>query len=151
MELEKIREYMIFAGLSRDEIAAILARGVQCSYEKNDVILEESSKSADLFIILEGRVSVEVDARQFDQTRRKQIVLLRPGDVFGEIGFLEGMRRSAHVIAIDNVVTYRLDADNLNDLFEHKAHIGYRLMRNLGLILARRLLDANFRWRDEIR
>jgi CRP/FNR family transcriptional regulator len=150
VKTEDLAGFQIFDGLSSKELEAVLACGFECSYPREDVIIQESAFSTDLFVILSGRVSVEVDARYFDQSRRRQIVLLRPGDIFGEIGFLEGKRRSAHVIATDSVRLVRFDADKLSRLFSRDSRTGYVFMKNLGLILARRLLDANFRWRDEI-
>lgn len=76
---------------------------------------------------------------------------MRAGDVFGEIGFLGGKRRSASVKAIENVSVLKINGKKLAEYFAGNTHTGYRMMRNLALILAQRITDVIFMLRDDIR
>ena len=80
----------------------------------------------------------------------QRLTTLREGDIFGEISFLEGKRRSAGAVAVDNISTLRIDGEKLYGLFDKNPRLGYVVMRNIGCILAQRLCDINFRWRDNI-
>ena len=151
LNTEEIAKFEIFNGLSTEEIEAIISLSQQVSYNNNEVILEESSPSTELFILIEGRVRVELEKVHYynDQKEKVEIVILRKGDIFGEIAFLEGTRRSAYVSAIDKIRAMKIDGKKLHELFNRNNHAGYMFMRNLAVVLANRLIDINFKWRSE--
>ena len=150
---EKIASFEIFKGLNPDEIDNILSMGREVACQDTKIIFEDSSLSSDFFILLDGRVSVEIDVSHVDQNGRKkvQLAILRTGDVFGEIGFLGGKRRSASVKAIEDVAVLKINGKQLEGYFAENKHTGYRVMRNLSLILAQRITDVIFMLRDDIR
>lgn len=147
------RSVRIFKGITTEAMDRILAQGEEIQAAVNDVILEESSQSADLFLIIEGRVTIEIEAVDMESGQRKKMRLttLRSGEAFGEIAFLQGKRRSAQVQAIDNARILKIDGEKLSDVLQSDYQTGYLLMRNLALVLAQRLEDINFLWRDNIR
>ena len=150
---EKIAGFEIFEGLDSGEIDNILSLGHEVACQNTEIIFEDSSLSSDFFILLDGRVSVEIDVSHMDKNGRQkvQLAILRAGDVFGEIGFLGGKRRSASVKAIENVVVLKINGKQLEGYIAENTHTGYRLMRNLSLILAQRITDVIFMLRDDIR
>ena len=76
---------------------------------------------------------------------------MRAGDVFGEIGFLGGKRRSAYVKAIEKVSVLKINGKRLAEYFAGNTNTGFRRMRNLALILTQRITDVIFMLRDDIR
>ena len=61
-----------------------------------------------------------------------------------------GGRRSARAVALDKILTLKIDGEKLRELFNRNNHSGYLIMQNIASILAQRLCDINFRWRDNI-
>jgi CRP-like cAMP-binding protein len=149
IEREEIEAFDIFYGLQPDAIDLILSCSSVKSYNADDVIIEASSLNTDLYILMEGRVSVEIEVSLGEDYKREQIVLLRKGDVFGEVAFLEGKRRSAYVVALDDIRALKMDGQELYEIFDQHSRIGYRFMENLAIILAQRLIDTNFMWRND--
>ncbi len=149
---EKISGFKIFEGLSSDELDKILLLCIEKKYDEEEVIIEEDSKGSDIYVILEGRVTVEKKApsSQSSGSSRRRLTTLRDGEIFGEISFLEGERRSACAIALDKISMLIIDGEKLYKLFDRDNHIGYLMMRNICSILSQRLCDINFRWRDNI-
>jgi len=141
----------IFNGFNDDELSRVLRCAQELEFKSKEIIIEESSISYDLYLICKGRVSIELDVMLPQGVQREQMVILRAGDIFGEIGFLEKKRRSAYVIAIDDIRALKLDEKQLKDLFGKQYDIGYLFMRNLAVISAQRLIKTNFRWRNDIR
>jgi CRP-like cAMP-binding protein len=125
---EKIASFEIFAGLNSDEIDNILSMGQEVEYEDEVIIFEDSSMPSDFFILLQGRVSVEIDVSHGEKYGRKrvQLAILRNGDVFGEIGLLKGKRRLASVKAIANVLVLKVNGNQLTEYFADNANTGYR-------------------------
>lgn len=149
---EKISGFKIFKGLSPEELDEIIPLCIEEKFNEDEVIIEEDSKGSDIYIILKGRVSVEI--RTFSPqplgNSSRLLSMLREGEVLGEISFLEGKRRSARAIAMDKLSVLIIDGKKLYKLFNRNNHLGYLIMRNIGSILAQRLCDINFRWRDNI-
>lgn len=152
-EIEKIAKFEIFKDLNTDEINNILLLGQEVEYEDEVIIFEDSSLPSDFFILLEGRASVEIDVSHGEKDGRKkvQLAILRNGDVFGEIGLLEGKRRLASVKAIAKVLVLKINGNKLTEYFAENTNTGYRLMRNLARILSQRITDVVFMLRDDIR
>lgn len=146
---ERITGYALFRGLSLEDVQMIAECGAVQTCEAGQVVFEESSKSTDLFLLIDGRVSVEIEAPTSGGTEQLQLAVLREGEVFGEIAFLEGKRRSARICALDDVSVLRFDGTRLYTLFDGNSALGYRVMRNLAAVLAQRVVDVNFKWRQD--
>jgi cAMP-dependent protein kinase regulator len=81
----------LFAELS-DEARNNLAVWVnELSVSPGKHLVDEGDYSYDLFVIAEGNAEVQQDGQP--------IAELAPGDVFGEMGVLEGTQRGATVVA----------------------------------------------------
>lgn len=139
----------VFTGLDTEEVEAVVRCSVLEKFESGEVVIEESKVSSDLYILLKGRASVEIEVVGYNERRKERLVILRKGDAFGEVAFLKGKRRSAFVVAYDPIQVLRLDRDKMYELFESRSRIGYVMMKNLAAVLAQRLRDTNFRWRRE--
>lgn len=145
--------FKIFEGFSDSDKKSILSLGQEITYDKGTSILMESVRTSDIYIIMEGRVSIDIGSVSFDKGFRSkiQLAVLRQGDIFGEMAFLENQRRTANVTAIDKVTVIKIDRNNLLELFDKNNHIGYIFMRNLSFILSQRIEDTNFMLRDDIK
>ncbi len=144
LKKKRLAKYQIAAELSSDELDDVILCCDVLSLKKGEAIIREHALTSSLYILEEGRVSVQMEVEYEDHSCMDELAILEAGDVFGEMAFLEKWRRSAQVVALEDIVVLKLDGQRLNDLFDRKNHIGYLMMRNLGLILARRLMDTNF-------
>jgi len=64
-----------------------------------------------------------------------------PGEICGEMSFLEDAVASANVIAQQDVEAYHLDRPTLENLFELFPHLASRFYRSLATNLSRRIRD----------
>lgn len=144
LKKKELAKFQVVAGLSPDELDQVILCCEVCSFKKNEPVIKEYSLNSALFILIQGSVSVQIEVPYQSGPKMEELAVLEAGDIFGEMAFLEEWRRSACVIAVDDISVLKLDGDKLNELFERELHIGYLMMRNLGLILAKRLMDTNF-------
>ncbi|SHK39545.1 Cyclic nucleotide-binding domain-containing protein [Desulfatibacillum alkenivorans DSM 16219] len=144
LKKKRLAQYVIAQGLSSDELDEVILCCDVLEFKDGDPIIKEHSINSSLYILEEGRVSVQIEVCREEKESMEEIAILDSGDVFGEIAFLEEWRRSACVMAVGDVSVLKLDGDRLHWLFERNNHIGYLMMRNLGLVLARRLMDTNY-------
>ena len=151
LKTEEITKLEIFNGLSPEAIEAIISFSQEVFYNNKEIIIEESSSNVGIFVLLEGRVRVEIEKAHYNNAQKKKVelVVLRSRDIFGEIAFLEDTRSSAYVTAIDKIRVMQIDRKKLYELIDKDNHSGYVLMRNLAIILSNRLVNLNFKWRNE--
>lgn len=142
----ELSPYSVFDGIDEKAVARIASIGEELNVRRDEVIFHESSATSDLYIIKSGRVRVEVASVQPVQNRKSYIELavLRKGEIFGEIAFLEGHRRSAQITAIDDACMIKINREQLFAYFSDDYQTGYLFMRNLACILSKRLEDINF-------
>ena len=151
---EDMLKFKIFEGLTLEDLDAILGISQEISYKSDDIVLEESSygEDSDFYIILKGNAKIELQAKQIQSEAKinKRLTVMKAGDVFGEMGLLRKSRRSAQVSAYSDLSLLKVNQEKLFQLFVYNPRLGYLIMRNLCAILADRIMDMNFMWRDDI-
>jgi len=148
IDIEKLKVFEIFQGLMTREINIILEISQQIELSNGEDVLKQSDLSMDIFLIIAGRLNVTIAYQAINGKRMQKIALLKSGDIFGEIGFLEGKRRSASITSVDDSQVLKIDGMKLHEVFEINQHLGYIMMRNIALVIARRLVDINFQLRN---
>jgi len=103
------------------------------TYKENELIIEENSLDDRVFYLITGKAKVMKNGREL-------IILRRTGDVFGEIGVVTGIARSASVFAAGPttcLIVRTAQIDNLDE--ENRLSFKYILYRGFAEILANRL------------
>ncbi|MGD8372948.1 MAG: cyclic nucleotide-binding domain-containing protein [Syntrophobacterales bacterium] len=127
-----------FDGVEVEEIAKI-AKSMQ--FQTGDVIVAEDARGRDLYFIKSGRVQITLSGPSIKEDAGT-ITKCLPGQVFGELGFIDGARRSTWVVAIDEVEAVKLSWDDFAKLTQSNMTIAYKFMYNLALVIAERLRDT---------
>lgn len=147
---QDIAGYRLFEGLAPAEVDAVTACGQVVHFHPGQTVIEESAASWDLYVVLEGRISVEmaIHSHGSEVERSQQLALFRKGEVFGDMAFVRGARRSASVTTVDEFTAMVFNRDTLYRLFDDNARIGYIVMRNLARIMSERVMALNFLLRN---
>ncbi|MBP8976493.1 MAG: Crp/Fnr family transcriptional regulator [Bacteroidetes bacterium] len=95
-EIHFLRTVPIFADLNDKELEKIARLGTRQKHKKGNVVVIEQESGAALFIIISGKVKV---VRMDDTGREVILSMFGPGEFFGEMSLLDGMARSASVVA----------------------------------------------------
>ena len=106
------------------------------AFAAGDVIFREGEDGHLMYVVLEGRVSLQVNGVQVEE--------LEAGGMFGEMALVEG-HRAADVWADTAVQCIELPLERFYGFRELHPQVGERIMRNLAGLLARRLGRANSR------
>jgi len=146
----ELAAYRLFENLTPAELDAVTACGRVVHFDAGETVIEESAASWDLYVVLNGRISIEMTVRRYgvQEDRSKQLALFRKGEVFGDMAFLRGARRSATVTTVDEFTAMVFDPDRLYGLFEANTRIGYIVVRNLARIMSERVMELNFLLRN---
>lgn len=138
--VEVLRTADLFAGLSADQIQAIAALGKTVTFERGDVIMKEADLGDELCIVLAGQVEVGCTTATDGPT----LVLLGPGQGFGEMSMLDSGPRSATITCASNTADVLiLHGGLLLAHCEQERLVGYQIMYNLARDLAFKLRHRN--------
>ena len=102
-------------------------------YNPGEIILEEGGYDCWIYYLISGKVRVMKDGEEIR-------VLQRTGDIFGEMGVIDGAARSATVIAVKKTSCLATDTSYIDRLTgDNKIAFGYMLYKLFSEILANRL------------
>jgi len=128
-------------GTDRERVLQI---GIRRRYRKGAYVFHAGDTGDRLYVIVTGRVSVQLTNREGDTTI---LALLGPGDCFGELALLRGGVRTASVVALEDLEAVTLSRADLNHLSDDGRVVQGFLIDVLTtqvMRLTRRVIDAEF-------
>jgi CRP-like cAMP-binding protein len=127
-EVSFLRNVPIFNELSDQELEKIAALGVRKKYKKGSIILLEEETGAALFVIVSGKVKI---VRMDDDGREVILSILGGSDFFGEMAILDGLTRSASVVATSKSELFMIHRRDFLKLLNDFPMVAIALLREL--------------------
>lgn len=121
--------------LTANDWALISDKATRMQFKAGELFVHRGRRTHGVYLIVKGTASVQLSGS--GKTRD-----IGPGEVCGEISFLDELPATADVAANEALGTYYLDRPTLQSLFELFPHLGSRFYRSLASILSRRLREA---------
>lgn len=118
----------IFSELSEDTIEKIAQVGSKRAYTKDNVILMEEDAGSALFVIISGKVKV---VRTSSDGREVILTILNESDFFGEMAILDGLTRSASVVALEDSELFIIQRDQFLELLRQYPEVSIALLQEL--------------------
>lgn len=130
----------LFGGLTSAELEEIAAIAHKRTYQAGELICVEQDRADRLFILDEGRVQLNIHLRSsLEPDGEVTIEEVEPGCVFGWSSLVKQRRFTASARAVEPVTVIVVGGDELNDLFDRNAHIGFVVVKQLAEVIASRL------------
>ncbi len=101
---------------------------------KGDIVFHVDDPGGTLYVIRQGCVEVFL---KDDTGERIVLETPGPGEVFGELSFLDGGARSASVVVTEDLEALAVDRDDLNHLFRTHPEAGLDIIAAMGKRLRR--------------
>src|SRR5262249_8955961 len=92
------------------------------------------------YIVLEGLLGVFNDAQ-----RKQQLSILGPGEIIGDMSFLEGMDPTEYVCALETSTVLEISRTDCEQKFQAEPTFGTRFFQGLAKSLSQRLRRMNRR------
>jgi len=128
----------LLGGLSRPARAALLTRGAEVEQPRGRAILRQGALERHVYVLLNGMVKVTAAT----ENGHEALLGIRiGGDLVGEMGALEGRRRTANVVACGPLVTRVLQHSELTDVMTRYPEIAIGISK----MISARLRSANRR------
>ena len=141
VSLEFLGNVEVFKGFAQEELEAIANICVVKEFKEGETVFSKDASPEEMFILNSGRCDVKISVG--GPAEIYTIYPLTPGDIFGEVGFIDSSPRSATVKCVKDVEVIVLPREKFAVLCGEKPHIGYIVMKNLAIILAQRLRETD--------
>jgi predicted RND superfamily exporter protein len=106
-------------------------------FESGERLVEQGTVGRSMYLILAG----EAEVVRTDDGESRRVALLEPGQVFGEIGYIRAIERTADVRATSRVSALRFDYERLEQDLKFFPNIVAKLNFNISAILGERVAD----------
>ena len=113
---EALRSTILFADLDDEQIDHIASAGTVLSLQRNLVLFDEGDEPHEFYLVIAGRIAI---AQESDDGRESLLALMGPGELFGELGFLDGQTRSARARALEESEVLVVPYAELRLLYEN--------------------------------
>lgn len=120
--------------LTTNDWALVADKASRVRFKKGEILVQKGKKANGVYLLLKGTAQVQIPFQS-------KVPVIGPGEICGEMSFLEDAPASASVVADGDVETYHLDGPTLQSLFELFPHLASRFYRSLAMNLSRRLRD----------
>lgn len=139
-ELIFLRNVPMFADLDDTELEKVAKLGSRKKYKKGNIIVLEKEMGAALFVIVTGKVKV---VRTDEEGREVILSIFGPGEFFGEMSLLDGLARSATVVATSKAELFMIHRREFLDLLAEYPAVAISLLAELTMRL--RKADAQIK------
>jgi CRP/FNR family cyclic AMP-dependent transcriptional regulator len=130
--LSSSKEGLVY--LTPNDWTLVADKAVRVTFRKGETLVYKGKKSNGVYLLVKGKARVQIPT----QVTSPEI---GPGEICGEMSFLEDAPASANVVAQEDLEAYHLDRPTLDKLFELFPHLASRFYRSLATNLSRRLRD----------
>ena len=118
--------------LTANDWTLIADKAARVKFKAGESIVQKGKRTHGIYLLLKGTATVQISNGAFPA--------IGPGEVCGEISFLDEQPATANVVAQD-AAAYYLDRPTLQSLIELFPHLGSRFYRSLAYSLSRRLRE----------
>lgn len=118
----------IFSDLPDESLKKIATIGKIKKFSKNDLIFSEKESGLALCVIVQGKVKV---VRGIEGGKEVILVILNQSDFFGEMAILDGLSRSASIIAMEDSEIFMIERTDFLDLLTRHQEITINILREL--------------------
>ncbi|MBI4723307.1 MAG: cyclic nucleotide-binding domain-containing protein [Candidatus Stahlbacteria bacterium] len=141
----KIQEFLgeieVFKGLNASDIEKVANICIVKEFKDGDTIFSKDDMSEELYILQSGRCDVKIFMGSIEKAYT--LYQLNVGDIFGELGFIDGSPRSATVNCNKEAKVIILPREAFAMLCSENTHIGHILMKNIAVVLAHKLRETD--------
>jgi CRP-like cAMP-binding protein len=115
--------FPLFSAIARRRLRALARQGTLEEYGPGDVVLQKGDPGDSLYVVLSGSAKVR---------GKPAARALRTGDYFGELGMLDGVPRSATVVATGHLHVMKLPRTAFLRIAQHEPSISLTMANTLG-------------------
>ena len=125
----------VFHFLTTDDLRLLAEKAKRITYIAGEIVLSEGRETRGIYVVRSGQVKIDKRLVKPQHT----ITTLGPGEVFGEVSFIDGQTASASVMAVEASEVDLLEKADIFSLLTSVPGLASRFYQSLALKLAERL------------
>ena len=135
-----LRELELFSDLDDVSLVELGRFFKERVFDQQEVIFEEANIGSSMMIIASGEVRV---SQKTAPDTEEALVILKKGDIFGEMALFEDLPRSATTIAHTSVIALEINREDFLNYINKNNQNGVKILLKLGRILSSRLRETD--------
>jgi len=140
--VEELESFTLFQGFTALQLAEISSFCTVLRLEDGEILIHESEgDDSDLYLLCSG--SVEVVSNNTKMTSDEVVISKEENELFGEMAWLSGKKRTASIRCHGSVKAIRIDGDALFKYLQASPELGFVFMHRLALLVTQRLGDSS--------
>jgi CRP-like cAMP-binding protein len=143
VDLALLRDTELFVDLTDDALQSIVQASSTRELRRGDVVFTEGAEPEHLYVVEDGRIAI---ASRSDDGRESVFALMERGALFGEMGLLDGLGRSAEARALEPSVIVEIPYAPVRAAFEERP----ALLWGVVALLAGRLRSMDAQLADSV-
>lgn len=143
VDIDLLSDVALLADLTADELTRVAASATASRYLRGDVVFAEGDDPDRLCVVVSGRIAI---AKKSVDGRESMVALMERGDVFGEMGLLDGEPRSAEARALEPCELIELPYGPLRSAYEARPDLLWGVVK----LLADRLRNTDSALADSV-
>ena len=155
VSVEMLKGFQLFEGLDENELGQIVNLCNERSYEEGSIIftagiLGPASPAAEIYLLREGEVDIQVELVVYDLEARITVYTVRKGETFAWSALVPPHKLTASARCRKKSEVITMNGKELMDVLEKNNHIGYVIMSNLSRVVSSRLAATMAVLRNQI-
>jgi CRP-like cAMP-binding protein len=143
VDVTLLRATDLFAELDDAAIERVAAASASRELRRGDVVFAEGAEPHHLYVVEDGRVAI---ASRSDDGRESVFALMERGALFGEMGLLDGLGRSAEARALEPSRVVEIPYEPVREAFDERPE----LLWGVVALLAGRLRTMDAQLADSV-
>jgi CRP-like cAMP-binding protein len=138
--VELLARAKFFEGLPQVYLRRIADLGREEEHRGGESVFAEGDKGDKFYLILDGAVRI---SRIVPGMGEEALAILKAGDYFGEMAFIDDSQRSAHALVHEKCRLFAIRKEDLEDLMFVDRNLAYELLWKWVRTLSGRLRETN--------
>ena len=140
-------EAKLFAGVSAESLEIVIKHCTEQTFLQGDIVFKEGDEGDSLWLVQSGSVEIfKLIRGDVDRV----LGTVTTGELFGEMTFIDGSKRSASARAIEASHLLTLSRPAFNKLAENHPDVAAATFAALAAILAERLRHSNESYKESV-
>ncbi len=125
-----LENFNLLKGLEKDDMEQLGKITTMQDFSKNQPIYFAKEPSSSIFFLKKGRVKL---TRTSKDGKEMILGIINPGEVFGEMSFLDESERTDFAIAMDNALLCAINKLEFSEFVEKSPELNLKLTKLIGL------------------
>jgi len=121
VDTELLARSPLFRDFTPEQLNSIAEHAEERRLVRGDQVFNEGDQPDSMYIVDRGRVAI-ANKSKWD-SRESVLALMEHGDLFGEMGLLDGLGRSAEARALEASVIYAIPYQPVRDVFDKQPEL----------------------------